>query len=281
LGKFIDLTGQRFGRLVVIKKAKNINQRTAWLCKCDCNKKSIMVNGKELKNGHTKSCGCLRKDLVTKMNKNKVVILTGQKFGRLTVLKREGSNKDGKAIWLCQCDCGNKIIIASSSLRKNDGTRSCGCLIKELISKRNKESAKWNGNSNTRLYVTWHNIIRRCECNIKKETKGYKDRGITVCFEWHDFNNFKNWALNNGYEDNLTIDRINNDGNYVPENCRFTDMITQSNNKRNNHRITHNGITKTLTEWSRYYGISTSTITGRIKRNWSKEDLFSPSYSKK
>lgn len=123
-----------------------------------------------------------------------------------------------------------------------------------------------------RIYSIWHNMKSRCYYNKSDKYKYYGGRGITVCDEWRDsFKAFYAWAMANGYRDDLTIDRIDVDGNYEPSNCRWIDMLAQNNNTSKNHYITHNGETKTAAEWARQYGINRSLFTTRIRRGWSFE----------
>ena len=200
--------------------------------------------------------------------------LTGQRFGRLTVIEYYGKAKDGHSIWVCKCDCGNTKNINARSL-KTKNTISCGCFHTEI--RKNKKGYKCNfykhGKTNTRLYNIWHSMKSRC-CNIKdKNYKYYGGRDIKICNEWlKDFMNFYNWAMENGYKDNLTIDRINNNGNYEPNNCRWVNIKIQSNNRRNNHYITYNGQTHTISEWSNITNIKADTIAKRLNTyNWTIE----------
>ena len=206
--------------------------------------------------------------------------LTGQRFGRLTVLRKAVSRKGKQIRWLCQCDCGKISIVEGSSLRRKF-TKSCGCLISETASKVYKEIAKNNrkhGKEPYRLYVIWRNLRHRCNNEKDKNFKYYGARGITVCDEWNkDFRPFRDWALQHGYAENLTIDRINNNGNYSPENCRWVDYKVQANNRRSNHLITFNGETHSVTEWSNIYKISAAVLYGRL-RNSSFEEAISKPY---
>lgn len=196
--------------------------------------------------------------------------LTGKKYGRLTVLNREPNKKTHTDMWKCQCDCGNFIITRASSLKRGT-TQSCGCLQKEVLS---KMSSKHNM-THTRLYSIWRGMKARCYSKNMKEFEIYGGRGIKVCNEWLDkengFMNFYTWATANGYKDNLTLDRINNDGNYEPNNCRWLTMKEQAYNRRNNHYITYNNKTHTITDWGRYYNINTGTIYSRLQSGWSIE----------
>lgn len=196
--------------------------------------------------------------------------LTNQTFGRLRVISYSHTTKDGRAMWLCNCSCGNQKITSSKDLKR--GTiQSCGCLRKEVVSKRQKT----HGLSESRLYYIWSTMKRRCEtAKSEKARKDYLERGITVCKEWHDFSIFQKWALNNGYSENLTIDRINNNGNYCPENCRWVNQKTQQNNKRNNVRLTYNNKTQTIAQWADELGMKYNTLDERLRKGWSVERAF-------
>lgn len=195
--------------------------------------------------------------------------LTGQRFGRLVALERvEGRN--GRKMWLCQCDCGNTKAVMAGSLTKGD-TQSCGCLQKELLSQR----AKTHGKSGSRIFWIWRDIKLRCYVPSNNSYNRYGGRGIKVCDEWLGENgaeNFINWAMNNGYADNLTIDRKDNDGNYEPSNCRWVTPKEQANNRRSSIYITFNGKTQTKKQWAEEYGIKYSTLKMRLgKYHWSVE----------
>jgi hypothetical protein len=196
-----------------------------------------------------------------------ILNLIGMRFGRLVVVDKVDNDEHGHNRYLCKCDCGNEKIIRGSSL-KNGNTKSCGCYQKEISSSR-KPSGAIHYMSNTKLYSVWSNMKYRCYDIKNREYKRYGMRGIIICNEWkNDFISFYNWAINNGYQDNLTIDRKDNDGNYEPNNCRWITNQEQCNNKRNNRLITINGQTKNLAEWSKISGINRDTLIGRINRNW-------------
>ena len=188
--------------------------------------------------------------------------LTGQKFGKLTVIESVGLNKHDKVCWSCKCECGKLTTVPTSHLR-NGHTTSCGCLspIKPTHGGyANKE----------RLCLIWGAMRRRC---CKKSYAGFKDyggRGITVCDDWlNDYSLFKDWALANGYDDSLSIDRIDVNGNYEPSNCRWASRKVQNNNRRSNRLITFQGETKTAAEWAIVAGVNCHTFMSRIdKLNW-------------
>lgn len=196
----------------------------------------------------------------------KLIDLSGQRFGRLTVIERAGSDKRKNVLWLCKCDCGNTTIVNRCSL-KSGNTKSCGCLRVDII----KATHTTHGGSNTKLFRSWNNAKTRCYRISSKDYKEYGARGIRMCDEWlHDFGAFQKWALENGYSDSLTLDRINPDGNYCPENCRRADIETQANNRRMCY-LTYNGKTHTRKEWAKIMGISKSNITNRLYKGWSIE----------
>ena len=198
------------------------------------------------------------------MNQERRENLIGRRFGRLTVVDFDHKDNRNKTYWLCECDCleHNRIAVYSHNL-KSGQTRSCGCLARE----RAVETNTTHGLSKTRIHHIWQNMLQRCENKNNKDYPRYGSRGISVCDEWHRFEDFNNWSMNNGYDDTLTIDRMDVRGNYCPKNCRWTDLITQENNKRNNHLITYAGTTHTVAEWSRILNVNYQSLYGRIKRN--------------
>ena len=198
--------------------------------------------------------------------------LTGKKFGKLIVLEfsyEKFFNCGTKHnYWLCKCECGNKKIISANNL-KNNHTQSCGCLPKEKA----KNNFTTHNLSNTLLYRKYSGIKRRCYNKNEKSYNNYGGRGIIMCDEWkNDFKAFYDWSMMHGYADNLTIDRIDVNGNYEPNNCRWITNKEQQNNKRNNHYITYNNETHTITEWAKKLNISVKALSWRVNnKKWSLE----------
>ena len=162
------------------------------------------------------------------MPQGKLKNIVGQKFGKWTVLKRAANGKTKSARWLCKCECGNTNIIRGADLRLGK-TKSCGCARKERF----KKMIYKHGLDGTRINRIYWGMKARCYNKNFHKYKYYGARGITICEEWkNDFLSFYSWAINNGYKNNLSIDRINNDGNYEPSNCRWATAVQQANNKR-------------------------------------------------
>ena len=196
----------------------------------------------------------------------KVKDITGQRFGKLTVIKYIGKDKNNTSLWLCKCDCGNFTKVLKTNL-SNNHTKSCGCLRKE-----NTLSAK-HGKCHDNLYKIYYGIIKRCYNKNDQAFKNYGARGIVVCQEWlDDFMNFYNWAIDNNYRDGLSIDRIDNDGNYGPSNCKWSTPKQQARNRRSNKNYTINGETHCLKEWCEILELKYETAHARINQlHWSIE----------
>lgn len=192
----------------------------------------------------------------------------GQKFGRLTILEYRPKNQRGR--FVCQCECGTIKEINCSHLISGK-VSSCGCLAKELKTQRNKGNkfAVLHCKSNTRLYQVWLDMKQRCYNPKQVGYKWYGNLGIKVCKEWkNDYLSFEKWAVQNGYKDNLTIDRIDCKGDYEPNNCRWVDWKTQSRNKKDTILITYNGKTQCLKDWCAELKKPYPTVANRIHDGW-------------
>lgn len=191
--------------------------------------------------------------------------LSGRRFGRLTAVSQTGRDKWRNVLWLCQCDCGKKITTISASLQGHR-TTSCGCYQRAVNYK--------HGMSGTREHYTWRGIIDRCNNKKNSQYHLYGGRGIFVCDRWlESFNNF--FADMGEKPVGYTIERIDNNGPYAPENCCWATPTQQARNTRQNHFITCNGETLCLREWTLRLGVSISTIHYRLKRGWSPERAVS------
>ena len=199
----------------------------------------------------------------------KYVDLVGKKINRLTVVKRVIKNNDKRIYYLCECECGGEKIVGKDHLSRNDIV-SCGCYNREQSAIRYKRLAKQRAKHNlshSRLYRVYAHMKNRCYNEASPNFKYYGARGIRVCDEWlgeNGFLNFYNWATNNGYDENLSIDRVNVDGNYEPSNCKWSNNVEQANNKRNNHYVYYNGNKVTVSQLSRLININRDVLYDRI-----------------
>lgn len=263
-----DLANRRFGKWLVIKKVENSTaSESRYLCRCDCGTERV-VKAKGLKSGKSGSCGCA-----------KLLDIVGKRFNKLVVMREVEPklNKNGykDRQFECQCDCGN-VMIANGSSVASGNTKSCGCLsltrFQNLITK--------HGMRHTRLYRIWLGMKSRCYIRSVGSYENYGGRGIVVCEEWHDnFQAFCDWAMANGYDENApkgqcTLDRIDVNGNYEPSNCRWVDMKTQCNNKRNTRYLTYKGETTTIRELSEKYNVYYKTLVSRLKSGKSVEEAI-------
>ena len=183
--------------------------------------------------------------------------LCGQRFGSLFVVSRATDTGGGKkpvVKWECLCDCGKKVAVKSDCLLSGH-TKSCGC-----------QKIKHGYSNKERLYDTWKNMRRRCTNPKNKRWAQYGGRGIMVCPEWNEYSNFRSWAMSNGYRDDLTIDRIDVNGNYCPSNCRWADDKTQANNNSRNRFFNHNGEKVTMSQLADRLGVSYSALQHHIDR---------------
>jgi hypothetical protein len=196
---------------------------------------------------------------------SRLIDLTGKRFGRLSILSRAENTKTMKVRWKCLCDCGKEIDVQSCNL-KSGNTKSCGCWNSEALSTRTTVHRLCD----TPEYKSWGGMIYRCTTTTCKYYHNYGGRGITVCDRWLVFQNF--------YADmgpkpsrHHSIDRIDNSGNYCPANCKWSTRTEQSNNRRSNRRLTFNGETLTVAQWSRKLGISCDVLESRSRGGWPDE----------
>lgn len=264
MGKSIDLVGKEFGNLTVVQKTseRNASGCIMWECLCSCgNKKLYSTN--VLNRGLAKSCGCMQTGFED---------LTGKRFGRLVVLSSDGyCAKSHSFKWICLCDCGKTKTVLGGNL-KTGKTVSCGCYSSEQKSLR---SWKHGIGNESRIFRIWSGMKQRCYNPKSPSYKRYGARGITVCNEWFDsFLTFQKWSLENGYSDDLSIDRIDNNGNYCPENCRWESTKAQNNNRRTTVTITYNEETHSIAEWSEITGIHASTLAQRKRNGWSDAECL-------
>lgn len=258
-----DISGEKFGRWTVIKRVGELKQKNStipkYLCRCDCGTEKIVLSN-SLKNGSSLSCGCYRLDRIKNIREKD---LAGKRFGRWVALESYENGK--KKYWKCECDCGKISFVREDHLLSGK-SKSCGCLTKEV--------ATTHGLSRSRIYGIWQHILSRCENPNSTGYLCYGGRGIQVCNEWHDFSKFYKWAIDNGYTDELSIDRIDVNGNYCPENCRWATMKEQGNNRRNNHYVSIGDERHTLKEWSEISGVPYGTISNRLSNGWNVQDAI-------
>ena len=264
-----DLTNMRFGRLIALKYVGN----SKWLCKCDCGKETI-VNRRNLQSGNTISCGCAKGIALQHRFKD----LTGLRLAHCTVLSFAYKGANGKSYWNVRCDCGKDFVAQGYNLTSGH-TVSCGCYARNRLGNANKT----HGFSNSRLYGVWLGMKNRCYGTNNPKYPHYGGRGIKICDDWlgeSGFQNFYEWAMTNGYDENApkgecTIDRIDNNGNYEPSNCRFVNAKTQASNRRTNTVYEYNGEILTIGELSEKYNVPYDLIYKRIHDlEWGVKDAI-------
>lgn len=192
----------------------------------------------------------------------------GVKHNRLTCISRLHNYSKSRTHLLCICDCGNLTIVELSRF-KNGHTKSCGCSRKGINAT--------HGGRYTRLYEIWCGMKKRCYNKRCKAYSRYGKRGISICDDWLDsFSNFELWSKDNGYDENLTLDRIDNDGDYEPNNCRWVNRYIQANNRSTNKIVYYNGSSDTLANWCRKLGLNYSRTSYRLNHGFTVVDAFNP-----
>lgn len=264
MGNFKDLTGQRFGELIVLGLSHcTLKWRhLIWLCRCDCGAE-ITVPGGNLTGGNTKRC-------INCRSLKQVKDITGQRFGRLLVLRAAYKGSNNSWFWECKCDCGEEVTVDGHSLRSGN-TKSCGCYNKERVA----ETGTIHGMSKSKIKYVHTNMKQRCFNSNNPEYHNYGGRGIKICDRWLGKEGFIHFMEDMGTcpAEGLSIDRIDNNGNYSPENCRWATQKEQQSNKRQNVLIERNGQIKVLSAWAKDLNISPTALSSRIKK-WGIEKAF-------
>lgn len=197
-----------------------------------------------------------------------------QRFGRLLAIEDVGKRGLDGRLWRFMCDCGGETIVPLKQVTRGI-TESCGCLQKEAAA-RSCVARSTHGLNKARINNIWRGMIARCYRDGSVSFHAYGARGIRVCREWKDsMTTFATWAFSNGYDDEKSIDRIDVNGDYSPENCRWATAQEQCENKRTNHFVTIRGETKTLAAWARQIGIRPAGLAYRIRNNWPDDELIS------
>lgn len=254
--RIIDLTGQRFGRLVVIERCRGQvgDRRTLWSCRCACGTLVIHASQKLIRGENRASCGCVRR------------ISVGDRYGRLVVVGPPDNVVPARSRWPCRCDCGEIQQVTERALIRGS-TRSCGCLQRE--SARNR---KIHGRAGTMEYRVWRAMLDRCTNPRSQSYADYGGRGITVCDRWQTLDDFI--ADMGDRPDGMSIERIDNDGPYSPDNCRWATNTEQHRNTRRTKRLTFRNETRCLVEWAQITGINRTTISQRLAKGLSIEDAL-------
>lgn len=270
-----DLTGCRFGKLVVLGYDHSEKKKRYWKCQCDCGNTSVVPTA-QLKYGNTSSCGCGKVP--------EIIDLTGKRFGRLTVIRKLDHNPGEDIKWECVCDCGNRKSISGHSLKKGN-TLSCGCLQREAASMVVLSRADPAGpRHKSRLYKVWKGMRARCNNPNHSSYPTYGGKGIRVCQEWEDYSVFRSWALESGYDENApymscTLDRIDRNGNYSPDNCRWVDSKTQSRNTERNVILEYGNEKYIAADLADKFGKSRHTVIEYSKNRINLEEYLSSSKS--
>lgn len=205
--------------------------------------------------------------------------LIGQRFGRLTVESVIYYDTRRRARVVCHCDCGEIVDVYLSAL--NSGRlKSCGCFRRDTAHEHAIDRNTIHNGTGTRLFRIWTGLRQRCHNTRSKVYKDYGGRGITVCPEWETFIPFRDWALANGYREDLSLDRLDNDGPYSPGNCRWATVAEQNLNKRNNTLVEYEGQLIPIAEAARLSGINHQTISDRHRRGITGPDLYRPASSR-
>lgn len=259
--KWNEKVGEKYGKLTITEFSHlKSNGVPVYSCTCECGYKQFQVGFDRLEKGLTSDCGC------SKRNGD----LTGKRFGRLVVVRKTEIRENESIVWECKCDCGNTTLVSGRYLGKGS-KKSCGCIMKE----------KMHFACSLPIHKCWGQMMTRCYNKKWEGYENYAGRGITVCDEWigsnpKGFANFYDWAMANGYSDEklpngrrkYTLDRIDNDKGYSPENCRFVTEKEQQENKRNRIYVVYNGENMLATKVAEINGIDKRAFSSRIAKGW-------------
>ena len=272
-----DLTGLRSGKLTVtghagVRRLANGRTRHYWVAACDCGG-TVEANRSNLLFGCVRSCGCSRRGRGHSRN---AIDLTGRTFGRLTVIERAElalGERPRFARWRCRCECGAATVVRAAELR-GGSTRSCGCLMRDVCSAK----ARTHGESKCAPeYKSWSSIKARCYRSNHVYFKHYGGRGILMCDRWRD--SYEAFLEDMGRKPSPkhSVDRIDNDGNYEPGNCKWSTMKEQSRNTRHNSLLTIKGRTMSAIEWAEEVGINYNTLQRRVRAGWPHDEaVYAP-----
>lgn len=256
-----DLVGQNFGGLTVLNRKVGPSQRGTWTCKCSCGAITDVLEY-SLTSGHTKTCGC-----------RSSYKLAGERFGKLVAVEETGK-KNGKSVWLCNCDCGAQTEVLRNNLVSGI-TKSCGCLRKEASTERATKHGHTTHTDRSSEYESWQGMKNRCKNPSHMSWPRYGGRGIKVCPQWVD--SFETFLKDMGPKptEEHSIDRIDNDGNYEPGNCRWATSEEQHFNRADTVLVTARGKTMNVREWAEETGLNERTIRTRIRKGWDHERAVS------
>lgn len=264
--KALQLAGTTFGKWHVKERDTSKKGRAYWICECSCGRTVQSIPSGTLTTGSSVMC----KQCANEKS------LVGKTFGRLTVIKDSGERAtNGSILWECKCSCGKTSLVRGSELT-GGRTKSCGCYSTDVLKKVATKHglSKVNG-KHTKLFRAWASMKQRCYNKNHASYKDYGGRGIDVCTEWReDFEAFHDWSIANGFSDDLSIDRIDNDKGYSPDNCRWVDAKTQIRNRRNTVTYNWNGSEYTLAELGELTGINKMTIKSRLNSGATLEEAL-------
>lgn len=253
--RLLELVGKKFNHLEVIQFDSMRKGGSYWVCKCDCGNVKV-IHGTSIKKGRSKSCGCYGADNII-----------GKRYGRLVVLGI-GSIKHNKRTYICQCDCGTLTSVSRYKLTSGH-TQSCGCLRADILPAFNFK----HGMAKTPIHNSYTSMLDRCYNETHASYANYGGRGIAVCDRWKE--SFENFYNDMGERpEGSQLDRIDNDGNYCPENCKWSTIAENTRNKRDNIFLEYAGVRLCITDWAKKLNCPRSTLNARVKRGMGLKDII-------